>query len=101
MTIHVKARLVLREKRIVAGRGRVGVAAIEVWEVARSNDYPTGRKYRLFLVVAGSVLVGFDNHKPKGPHLHMEGKQVPYRFTTIEQLVGDFWDLVRKAGFLP
>lgn len=100
-TIDVTARLVLREKRLVEGRSRIGVAAIEVWDVPRSDDYPTGRKFRLFFVVEGIVLVGFDNHRPKGPHLHLENREVFYRFTTIERIVGDFWDLVRKAGFSP
>jgi hypothetical protein len=101
ITIHVKANLVLHEKRLVEGGGRIGVAAIEVWEVPRSGDYPTGRKFRLFFVVDGTVLIGFDNHRPKGPHLHLRSKEVPYAFTAIDRLVNDFWDLVRKAGFSP
>jgi hypothetical protein len=55
----------------------------------------------LFFVVDGVVVVGFDNHKPKGPHLHVAGNQVAYAFTTVEQIVDDFWDLVRKAGYSP
>jgi hypothetical protein len=97
----VKAKPILREKRLVAGGGRMGVAELAVWEVPRSSDYPTGRKFRLFFVVSGHVVVGFDNHKPKGPHLHLEGQEVPYAFTTLEQLIEDFWELVRKAGFTP
>jgi len=36
-----------------------------------SEKYPAGRKFSLFLVAQGEVLVGLDNHKPKGPHLHL------------------------------
>lgn len=101
ITIHVKAKLVLHEKRLVAADGSIGVAELKVWEVPRSASYPKGHKFRLFLVVDGKVVVGFDNHQPKGPHLHLGGQEVPYGFTTIEQLSDDFWDLVRKAGFAP
>ncbi len=91
----------LHEKRLVEGAGSIGVAELMVWDVPSSTDYPTGRKFRLFFVVNGKVVVGIDNHKPKGPHLHRDGREVAYAFTTLEQLVDDFWILVRKAGFEP
>jgi hypothetical protein len=97
----VKAKLLLHEKRLVVGGDRIGVAELEVWEIPVSREYPTGRKFRLFFVVEGSVVIGFDNHSPKGPHLHLGTTEVPYVFTTLDRLVEDFWDLVRKAGFLP
>ena len=74
-TIDVKAKLVLHEKRLVEAGGSIGVAELKVWEVPRSGDYPSGRKFRLFFVVDGNVVVGFDNHKPKGPHLHFGVKK--------------------------
>jgi hypothetical protein len=43
ITIDVKATLLFREKRLLEGRGGIGVAALEVWEVPRSSDCPTGR----------------------------------------------------------
>ena len=52
-------------------------------------------------MVDGVVLVGLDNHKPKGPHLHNGSREVPYAFTNVEQLVDYFWNLVRKAGYSP
>jgi len=101
ITIDMKAKLVLHEKRLVEGGGSIGVAELKIWEVPRSGEYPTGRKFRFFFVVNGNVVVGLDNHKPKGPHLHLGGQEVPYAFTTLDQLVEDFWDLVRKAGYAP
>jgi hypothetical protein len=53
------------------------------------------------LVFQGQVLVGIDNHQPKGPHLHLDQEEIPFRYTDDEQLLKDFWDLVRKAGFEP
>jgi hypothetical protein len=72
-----------------------------VWQVPPSEEYPSGRKFSLFLVAQGEVLVGIDNHKPKGPHLHIEGEERPFHYANDDQLLKDFWELVRKAGFEP
>ena len=99
----MKARLVFHEKRLVwsPSLNSAGVVELKVWEVPRSQKYPVGRKFSLFLVTQGEVLVGVDNHKPKGPHLHLGPAEFPFHYTDDEQLLKDFWDLVRKAGFEP
>lgn len=74
---------------------------MKVWVVPRSEHYPTGRKFSLFFVVDGEIVIGIDNHKPKGPHLHLGGVELEYAFTSIGRLVEDFWDWVGKAGFEP
>ena len=87
---------------LVHGRSAVvAVAEIKVWDVPRSSHYPEGLKYSLFLVAreSGRVIVGFDNHKPKGPHLHHDGKELAYEFLDVEALVEDFWHWVKKEGF--
>jgi hypothetical protein len=38
----------------------------------------------------GPRIVGFDNERGKGDHRHLDGKEQPYTFTTVEQLVEDF-----------
>lgn len=99
----MKARLVFHEKRLVwsLSRNAAGVAEIKVWEVPRSERYPSGRKFSLFLIFQGKVLVGVDNHDPKGPHVHLDRGERPFHYADDEQLLNDFWDLVRKAGFEP
>jgi hypothetical protein len=99
----MKARLVFHEKRLVwsPSKGRAGIAELEVWEVPRSSDYPNGRKFSLFLVVDGDVVIGIDNHKPKGPHLHRHDQQHAILVADEEQLLVDFWELGRKGGFEP
>ena len=79
----------------------VAVAELKIIEVPKSIHYPEGLKFSMFLVLkeSGRVLVGFDNHKPKGPHLHMHGRELAYKFEGAEQLVEDFWRSVRKEGF--
>lgn len=99
----MKAEPFLREKRILThrGTGELAIAELKIWKIPRSKDYPGGVKFSLFLVCNGAVLVGIDNHKPKGPHLHMSGQELPYLFQTEVELIEDFWDLARKAGFEP
>ncbi|HRD89728.1 MAG TPA: DUF6516 family protein [Accumulibacter sp.] len=55
-----------------------------------------GFKYRLVYVVDGARVVGFDNEKGKGDHCHLDGKEFPYRFSTIDQLIEDFIKEVDK-----
>jgi hypothetical protein len=47
-------------------------------------------KYRAVFMVNGQRIVGFDNERGKGDHCHPNGKEAPYAFTTVEQLVEDF-----------
>lgn len=47
-------------------------------------------KYRLYYGRAGRRIVGYDNERGKGDHRHRRGREEPYRFTTVDQLVGDF-----------
>lgn len=99
----MKAEPILREKRILTNRrtGDLAIAELKVWRVPKSSAYPGGVKFSLFLVFDGQILVGMDNHKPKGPHLHLGEQEVAYEFRDEVSLVEDFWDLARKAGFEP
>ena len=96
LLFHSKVQVIHRSSEEVA------VAELKVWEVPVSTHYPEGRKFSLFLVwkEAGEVIIGFDNHKPKGPHLHKLGREETYEFKDEGQLIEDFWSLVRMEGFL-
>lgn len=80
----------------------VAIAELKVWEVQVTSHFPEGRKFSVFLVwkESGEVIIGFDNHKPKGPHLHRRDREEPYEFKDVAQLIEDFWSLVRMEGFL-
>ncbi|MGK5084606.1 DUF6516 family protein [Bdellovibrionota bacterium FG-1] len=99
----MKAEPLFREKRLLLNPTTrdAAVAEIKIWSVPQSKDYPDGRKFSLFLVSAGEVVVGIDNHKPKGPHLHLGTSELPYLYRNESSLLADFWDLSRKAGFEP
>jgi len=58
-------------------------------------------KYSLFYGRPGVRDVGYDNERRKGDHRHIRGIETIYRFTTVEQLIDDFWSdvrAVRKRG---
>lgn len=59
---------------------------------------PHGFKYRLFFGRAGERIVGYDNERGKGDHRHIRDREMPYRFTTPEQLIADFIADVRRNG---
>jgi Family of unknown function (DUF6516) len=58
--------------------------------VPRSRHYPEGFKYSFFAVRSGVVLVGYDNHAPRGHHRHVGKKQERYEFEGLEELRTDF-----------
>ena len=53
-------------------------------------------KYSLFYGRPGVREVGYDNERGKGDHRHFQGVETAYRFSTVEQLMADFWSDVRR-----
>lgn len=94
-----KGKSVLRSK-VVLHNGVI--VEMKIWKIPKSERYPLGLKYSLYAVYNGDVLVGYDNHHPKGHHRHIDGQELPYHFISIEQLRIDFKaDLeiqIRKVG---
>jgi hypothetical protein len=52
-------------------------------------------KYSLFYGRTGIRKVGYDNERGKGDHRHFQGAETSYAFSTVEQLMADFWSDVR------
>ncbi len=75
-------------KKIVHEDG--SILEMKVWYVPISARYPDGIRYSLYLVQEGKVLVGYDNHHPKGHYRHYGVRQEPYQFVSTEQLLHDF-----------
>jgi hypothetical protein len=76
--------------RVVLGDHRF--ADIAIWQVPRplrGSDH--GYKYRLALVIDRVCVLRYDNEAGKGDHKHIGSDEVPYSFTTVDQLVDDFW----------
>ncbi len=72
---------------------------MKVWNVPVSEHYPTGIKFSLFFIVSERVIIGIDNHKPKGPHIHYEKEEQSYFFTGVDKLLADFWLMIEEKGF--
>lgn len=53
-------------------------------------------KYRMALIDAGACVLRYDNEAGKGDHCHIEDREEPYAFTTIERLLVDFEASVRR-----
>ena len=84
----MKSVLLFQEKRTEASGA---IVEMTIWRVP-SPVLPSthGLKYSLFYGRAGQRIIAFDNERGKGDHVHIDGKERPYHFTTVEQLVSDF-----------
>jgi len=47
-------------------------------------------------VVAGTCVLRYDNETGKGDHRHVHGKKVKYRFISVDKLVADFFEDVKR-----
>jgi Family of unknown function (DUF6516) len=56
-----------------------------------------GLKYSWFYGFPGRrLVVGYDNERANGDHRHLDRQELPYFFVSVEQLVADFVDDVRR-----
>ena len=70
-----------------------------IWQLPETNpERPHGLKYRLVYIKDGKRVVGYDNERGKGDHRHIGSKESRYIFRSIDQLVRDFWDDIRRHG---
>lgn len=66
-------------------------AEIVIWRVKPSvPPSERGYKYRLAYVVAGECVLRYDNEREKGDHRHIGSLEIPYIFSTSNQLLADF-----------
>ncbi|MFI5391653.1 MAG: DUF6516 family protein [Bacteriovoracales bacterium] len=63
-----------------------------IWKLSPTIQYPLGFKYRWILVnpITCEVILLYDNHWPKGPHIHGSKGERPYEFINLEELRKDF-----------
>jgi hypothetical protein len=90
----MQAILLLKERRVL---GEDRFADVTIWRLPKplpGNAHVF--KYRLALVDDEVCVLRFNNEAGKGDHKHVGGRQVPYAFTTLDQLVADFWQAVEN-----
>ena len=88
----MKAAVLYSHKAHIQGRY---VLEMEIHHVGKSRKYQDGIKYGLVFVdhqTGKKVLM--DNHHPKGPHIHLNNRELSYVYVDEETLVQDFKNLV-------
>lgn len=94
MIANMKAELITDYKSVFEDGSLIQMA---IWRVPTPVPPSThGIKYRLVYVVAGERVVGFDNERGKGDHMHIDGAELPYTFVDVDRLVEDFIAEVEK-----
>jgi hypothetical protein len=69
-----------------------------VWRVP-SPVPPSGHayKYRLAYIVDRVRIIGYDNERGKGDHVHRDGGEYPYTFRGPAEVVADFRAEIEKV----
>lgn len=70
---------------------------MEIYNVGKTAKYKDGVKYRIIVIDPKTKRrVLMDNHHPKGPHIHIDDKEVSYNFHNVDKLTDDFAQLVME-----
>lgn len=98
----MKAQKLFHQKVVLTHKAssRLGIFEVAIWRVPVNRFYPEGIKYRAWLSEAGKTIFGFDNHQPKGPHLHIGEREVGYVFRGISALREDILAMIAEEGFI-
>jgi len=78
-----KAALIIHDKQVDE---QGNTTEIRLWRVPADDERKHGIKYSLVYIVQGQRVVGYDNERGKGDHKHIDGVELPYRFTDLRQL---------------
>ena len=90
----MKGELV-RNRKLVLPDG--AIVEYVIWELPEPVPGSNHRfKYRLYFGRGGIRIVGFDNERGKGDHCHFDGSEKPYSFTTVDQLLDDFFGEIER-----
>jgi hypothetical protein len=91
----MRATLLFHERRLF---DHGTIMEMKIWRLPRPVPPTThGLKYSLFYGYPGRRLVGYDNERAKGDHRHLDDRELPYDFVSVERLVADFLSDVRRA----
>jgi len=92
----MKAKLLAQSKRVCPDGS---IIERVIWQVPTPVPPTThGFKYSLVYIRDGVRVVGFDNERGKGDHMHLDGQELPYLFTSIDQLIADFSREIKQRG---
>ena len=92
MIYNMQAVLILDDRYPQGEHAFVAVRVLRVPEKVPGSMHDL--KYSLAYVVDGVCVLRFDNEAGKGDHFHQGEVEGPYTFSTLEQLLADFWTAV-------
>ncbi|MBP2557684.1 hypothetical protein J2857_000435 [Neorhizobium galegae] len=73
------------------------IIQMKVWQLSdRNPERPHGLKYSFFFGNPGERIIGYDNEAGKGDHRHYRHPEEHYRFVSLERMIRDFEDDVRR-----
>lgn len=90
------AKLIYRDKILISDDI---ICELVIWQLPNnSKERPHGLKYRLHCGYRnGKCLIRYDNEHGKGDHRHYGEDEEVYKFETVEKLISDFIEDVKKA----
>jgi len=85
---YMKAAALARSKEV---RDDGTIIEVVIWQLPEPLP-ASGHlfKYRLYYGTALECRVRYDNERGKGDHRHVNGRELDYGFTTVDQLLDDF-----------
>ena len=91
---HMNATRVFYDKQVLPDDS---VIEMVIWQLPKPEpDRPHGFKYRLYYGRHGIRLAGYENERGKGDHRHRGTKETVYRFLSVEALIADFINDVKR-----
>ena len=71
------------------------ILELSIWKIPDKERYPDGIKYSLIcLDINTENKILFDNHYPKGPHIHINEEEIKYDYVDENKLVDDFSKII-------
>jgi hypothetical protein len=96
MIYNMQAMLILDDR---CSQGDHAFVSVRVFRVPTKVSGSThDLKHSLAYVVEGECVLRSDNEAGKGDHFHRGGVEEAYAFTSLEQLLADFWTAVDEWG---
>lgn len=86
---------VLLHEKIVLENG--DIIEMRILRVPQNEIYPEGVRYAVVYIRNRKRLVGYDNFERKGHHKHLESRELPYLFESVEKLIYDFREDIKKV----
>ncbi|OON40636.1 hypothetical protein BTJ39_05985 [Izhakiella australiensis] len=90
------SKLIMREVVTISPDSKAELVIWEVDPAVRASNHKY--KYRLAYIVSNTCVLRYDNEAGKGDHKHIGDDEVETTFTTVQQLLNDFWADVKMYG---